>query len=176
VILPRNWLAPRHFGRRWPLSLQHFPLSTVAFVIVRDRTRRRLADAVVGAVGPVLAGVPVYDAKTMNDRLSDSVGLQRIAATAMRGLALVAFLLAATGLYGVLAYLVARRTHGLGIRLALGAQPKNVIGMLRTSPHIAALERIRWWRCGRTSTVISSGARNPCCLYREAKDSSLRSE
>jgi putative ABC transport system permease protein len=112
------------------LSLQHFPLSTVAFAVRTRQDPQAIASAVVREVGPLLAGVPVYDVATMDDRLADSVGIQRMAATAMRGLALVAFLLAVTGLYGVLAYLVARRTHEFGIRLALGAQPGNVIAML----------------------------------------------
>jgi putative ABC transport system permease protein len=112
------------------LSLQHFPLSTVAFVVRTRHDPQAIASAVVREVGPLLAGVPVYDVATMDDRLADSVGIQRMAAMAMRGLALVAFLLAVTGLYGVLAYLVARRTHEFGIRLALGAQRANVIAML----------------------------------------------
>ena len=112
------------------LSLQHFPLSTVAFVVRTRQDPQAIASAVVREVGPLLAGVPVYDVATMDDRLADSVGIQRLAATAMRGLALAAFLLAVTGLYGVLAYLVARRTHEFGIRLALGARPLDVVAML----------------------------------------------
>ena len=112
------------------LSLQHFPLGTVAFVVRTRQDPHAIASGVAREVGPLLAGVPVYDVQTMDDRLSSSIGIQRLAATAMRGLALVAFLLAVTGLYGVLAYLVARRTHEFGIRLALGAQPRNVVAML----------------------------------------------
>jgi ABC-type antimicrobial peptide transport system permease subunit len=66
----------------------------------------------------------------MDERLADSVGVQHVAAAVMRGLALVAFLLAVIGLYGVLAYLVAKRTHEFGVRLALGARQRDVIAML----------------------------------------------
>ena len=66
----------------------------------------------------------------MQERVADSVGVQRIAAAVMRALALLAFVLAVSGLYGVLAYLVTRRRHELGIRMALGASRHNVVSML----------------------------------------------
>ena len=112
------------------LSHQHFPLGTMAFVLRTRQDPQALASVIARDVGSLLASVPVYDVQTMDDRLTDSIGIQRLAATAMRALALVAFVLAVTGLYGVLGYLVARRRHEFGIRLALGAQPRDVVAML----------------------------------------------
>ncbi|HUQ80379.1 MAG TPA: ABC transporter permease [Gemmatimonadaceae bacterium] len=112
------------------LSQQHLALSTVAFAMRTRQDPGALAQAVTREIGAVLPDVPVYDVQTMTDRLADSVGVQRIAALVMRGLSLVAFVLAVTGLYGVLAYLVARRTHEFGVRMALGARQVDVVGLL----------------------------------------------
>jgi putative ABC transport system permease protein len=112
------------------LSHQHFPNSSVAFVLRTRREPEALTTLLVREVTPLLAGVAVYDVQAMDDRVGSSIGVQRIAAAVMRGLALVAFVLAVSGLYGVLAYLVARRTHEFGIRMALGARQVDVVAML----------------------------------------------
>ena len=112
------------------LSHQHFPIATVAFVVRTRGEPNAVASMLSREVTPLLPGVAVYDVQPMDERLATSIGVQRIAAGVMRGLALVAFVLALSGLYGVLAYLVARRTHEFGIRMALGARQLDVVGML----------------------------------------------
>ena len=112
------------------LSHQQFPQSSVAFLIRTRENPRVVERAISREVSRALPGVPVYDVRTMDERLADSVGVQHVAAAVMRGLALVAFLLAVIGLYGVLAYLVAKRTHEFGVRMALGARQWDVITML----------------------------------------------
>ena len=112
------------------LSHQHFPNPSVTFVVRARQDADVLAASIAREVMPLVPGVAVYDVQSMDDRVAGSIGVQRIAALVMRGLALVAFVLALSGLYGVLAYLVARRTHEFGIRMALGARQLDVVGML----------------------------------------------
>jgi putative ABC transport system permease protein len=74
--------------------------------------------------------VPVYDVKTMDRRLADTLARPRFYTTAIVFFAGFALLLAAVGIYGAAAHGVARRTHEIGVRIAVGASPAGVRGML----------------------------------------------
>lgn len=74
--------------------------------------------------------LPVYNVSTMNELVNQSVYTDRMTAILASAFGALALLLAAVGLYGVVAYSVARRTTEIGIRLALGAQPGQVLRMV----------------------------------------------
>jgi len=72
----------------------------------------------------------VFDSMPMTENINAALFTEKLAATMLAVLGGVALLLAALGLYGVMAYAVAERRHEIGIRIALGARPGDVVGMI----------------------------------------------
>lgn len=82
------------------------------------------------AVRQVDASLPMLDVRTQDEQIAANLRQERIFAKLTSGFGMLALVLACVGVYGVMAYSVARRTIEIGIRLALGAIPRQVLEMV----------------------------------------------
>ena len=82
------------------------------------------------AIASIDPEMPFFQASSLNDNLSLPLFPARIAAIMLGGFGALAVILAATGLYGLLAYAISRRTREIGIRVAIGASRSNVLSLV----------------------------------------------
>jgi putative ABC transport system permease protein len=108
------------------------PLAPLAsYVAVRTTgDPAALIPAVHRAVAEIDPALPLYDVRTMTDVMWESVARPRFLTFLLTSFAIIALVLAAVGIYGVMAHTVAQRTHEIGLRVALGALPAQVRAMV----------------------------------------------
>jgi predicted permease len=106
------------------------PVSDVTLVVRAASASPLLAGELSALITKADPGALIGSITTMQGELSDAVAPRRFYPVLMTGFALVALLLAAAGIYGVLSHLVQQRSHEIGVRLVLGARPADVVRMV----------------------------------------------
>jgi ABC-type lipoprotein release transport system permease subunit len=112
------------------LNMNRYSTSTLRVFVRSGGDPAAMVTDVRNAIHRIDATLPLYDARTMNEHMQGAVFAQRMAADLLGAMGVLALLLAAIGLYGVMAYAVSQRTQELGIRLALGASPASLLSMV----------------------------------------------
>jgi predicted permease len=113
------------FPDRW------MPQLTNAGLVVRTQTPGFSSmDAIRKAIQQMDSGQVAYGFKSMDEIISDSLAARRFSMILLGAFAAIALALAGMGTYGVVSYVASRRTHEIGIRMALGAQPADVMKLI----------------------------------------------
>ncbi|HTS77343.1 MAG TPA: FtsX-like permease family protein [Bryobacteraceae bacterium] len=99
-------------------------------VVKTTRPAGEVGQAIRRAIASIDPNQPVFLSVSMSDLIADSVADRRFVLTLLAITAALALLLAVAGVYGVISYTIARRTQEIGIRIAVGAAPRDVFALI----------------------------------------------
>ncbi len=161
----------KHASLREPMQpefYQPYPQAPWSFMTLVVNTRMTagataaMLDRVLGALDPSL---PTPTVRPMESLIATSVSIDRFDMIGLAGFAIIGLTLAVVGLYGVMSFLVSRRTHEIGLRVALGASPAAILGLVMrdglalTRRASRSAWEARWWPPARFRAGCSASAR-----------------
>ncbi|HZT61202.1 MAG TPA: ABC transporter permease [Pyrinomonadaceae bacterium] len=118
-------------GLEFYVPYEQVPFDSMQLVVrAKGGDPAALAPAVRAAVQEIDKDVPLYQVQPMGQLVADSVARQRFSMTLLAAFAGLAMVLAAVGIFSVMSFLVAQRTHEIGVRVALGAQGRDILSMV----------------------------------------------
>jgi len=112
------------------VSMYQRPSRVMSIVLRTSLLASLLEPQIRREVQSVDPGLPLFNVRSMREVLDDSLAPRRFSSAMVGGFAAVALLLASLGIYGLLAYMVGQKSHEIGIRLALGAQPSDILRLV----------------------------------------------
>ena len=137
-------------------------------IVARASGQVPIAQAMRAAVRSVDPSVPLFDVQTMDDVLQQASATRRFNTQLLSLLGLTGLILAAIGIYGVIAFFVTQRTHEIGVRIALGATSSSVVRMVVRQAVTLALIGVTiggigaWWATQSLRTMLFQvDARDP---------------
>ena len=127
--------AKQYSSEKEPPIAVYFPFEQYVarnmFLVIRTtRDPAGMTSAITKEIQALDPEMPVFDVGTMDQRLHDSLARRRFSMFLLGVFAVLASILAAIGIYGVMAYSVNERTHEIGIRVALGARPATILQLV----------------------------------------------
>ena len=129
VVADALYEGPRE-GVRRQVFIPKVGAASGAFYVRTSTSSSGAFNTLRNEVKQLDAALPIFEMKTLEGQLDETLLTDRLIALLSAGFGLLATLLASIGLYGVMAFIVARRTKELGVRLALGAQPSLMIWLV----------------------------------------------
>jgi predicted permease len=123
-------IEPTFYGANTQFAGSNFSTGGYVFYVRADGSMDSALRAIPRVIASIDAGLPVSNLRSMEEQIRENIYSDRLVTTLTAAVASLATLLAAFGLYAVLAFNIAQRTGEMGLRIALGAQPRDLTGLV----------------------------------------------